>query len=134
MHSYLATAGRDKVGFSIVGRPADGVPQYVRGAHSAIERNTMRYYLAIEAYLGALSLPAPQRFDMRLAVWYAGVERYPRQLHDLERDEYLALKSGQGTAPPGAVTQILPKRALAAATQLLLASPASESHFSMATL
>lgn len=95
MQSYLATAGRNKVGFSIVGRQADGTPQYIAGARGVIERNTMRYYLAIEAYLGALSLPAPQQFEKRLADWYAGVERYPLQLHDLERAEYLELKRGQ---------------------------------------
>lgn len=95
MQSYLATAGRDKVGFSVVGRQADGAPQYIGGARGAIERNTMRYYLAIDAYLGALSLPAPQQFEKRLADWYAGIERYPLQLRDLPRAEYLELKRSQ---------------------------------------
>ncbi|MCY1378654.1 hypothetical protein D9M69_663090 [compost metagenome] len=57
-----------------------------------VERNTMRYYLAIEAYLGTLSAPAPDRLEQRLNAWYAAVERYPLQLHDLERGEYLEMK------------------------------------------
>lgn len=90
--SYLATTGRDKVGFSIVDREADGQPVYQRGLRGMVERNTMRYYLAIEAYLDALATPAPLRLDKRLNDWYASTERYPLQLHELDRNEYLAMK------------------------------------------
>lgn len=100
MQAYLATVGREKVGFSIVGRQADGAPSYVTGTRGVVERNTMRYYLAIEAYLGALALPTELQLEKRLADWYAGVEGYPRQLHDLERGEYLALKRRQVHSPP----------------------------------
>lgn len=95
MQGYLATIGRDKVGFSVVGRENDGQPKYIGDMRGVVERNTMRYYLAVEAYLGALPLPPAQRFERRLADWFAGVERYPRQLHELERDEYLELKRRQ---------------------------------------
>ena len=95
MQGYLATIGRDKVGFSIVGRKADGGPLYIANTRGVVERNTMRYYLAIEAYLGALSLPPEQRFEKRLADWHTGIERYPLQLHELERGEYLGLKREQ---------------------------------------
>ena len=95
MQGYLATVGRDKVGFSIVGRKPDGGPLYIANTRGVVERNTMRYYLAIEAYLGALSLPPAQRFEKRLADWHTGVERYPLQLHELERGEYLGLKREQ---------------------------------------
>jgi len=30
--------------------------------------------------------------EQRLEAWFAGVERYPRQLHEIERAEYLAMK------------------------------------------
>lgn len=92
MQGYLATIGRDKVGFSIVGSQADGQPVYLRGMRGVIERNTMRYYVAIEAYLDALSAPAPEQIERRLNAWFAGIERYPVQLHELERDEYLGMK------------------------------------------
>jgi len=95
MQGYLATIGRDKVGFSIVGSRADGQPVYVRGTRGVIERNTMRYYVAIEAYLGTLALPPAQQFERRLAAWFAGIERYPAQLHELERGEYLEMKRGE---------------------------------------
>ena len=95
MQGYLATAGRSKIGFSVVGRTPDGKAEYVRGMRGVVERNTMRYYLAVEAYLGALSLPAAQRFERRLADWFSGTERHAAQLHELERDEYLALKRGR---------------------------------------
>lgn len=55
----------------------------------------MRYVLAVEAYHGALLLPPAQRFEKRLADWHKGVERYPLQLHELERDEYRGLKREQ---------------------------------------
>jgi len=52
----------------------------------------MRHYLAIEAYLGALSVAPQARFEKRIGDWYAAVERYPRQLHEMEPGEYLDMK------------------------------------------
>lgn len=95
MQSYLATAGRDKVGFSVVGSDSSGRPVHVGGTRGVIERNTMRYYLAVEAYLGALAVPAAQRQEKRLNDWHTGVERYPRQLRELEREDYLRMKRGE---------------------------------------
>jgi len=92
MLGYLATTGRNKVGFSIAQTNAKGQPIYVGGMRGVIERNTMRYYLAVEAFLGALSTPMPAQIERRLHDWYAGVERYPVQLHELGRDEYLDMK------------------------------------------
>jgi hypothetical protein len=57
-----------------------------------VERNTMRYYLAVEAYLGAVALPADARVEKSLRDWYAAAERYPRQLHEMEQVDYLAMK------------------------------------------
>lgn len=92
LRSYLSTTGRDKRGFSTVGPNDQGQPRLVDGTRGVIERNTMRYYLAIEAYLGALALPAPQQQARRLSDWHAGTERYPLQLRELGREEYLAMK------------------------------------------
>ncbi|MGQ0700018.1 MAG: hypothetical protein ACT4PZ_17460 [Panacagrimonas sp.] len=92
LRGYLATSGRNKVGFSVVGREDDGGPVYIGGERGVIERNTMRYYLAIETYLEALSVPAPQRLEKRLSDWHAKVELYPLQLSELERAEYLEIK------------------------------------------
>ena len=90
--AYLSTVGRAKVGFSIVGRKARGEPVYIGSTRGVIERNAMRCYLAIEAYLGALSAPAAERGEKRLNDWFTAVERYPVQLHEMERGEYLRMK------------------------------------------
>lgn len=92
MLAYLASAGRDKVGFSLSGKEGGSKAGYVGGMRGVIERNTMRYYLAIEAYLGALSVPSSARTEKSLRDWFAAVERFPRQLHEMESADYLAMK------------------------------------------
>jgi len=92
MQTYLSTIGSRKVGFTVVGKQADGGSQYIGGMRGLVERNTMRYYLAIEAFLGALSTPPQAQLEKRLHDWFAAVERYPRQLHELELREYLEMK------------------------------------------
>lgn len=92
MQAYLATAGRGKVGFSITGRSDDGKPIYIDGVRGVAERNTMRYYLAIEAYLASLSAPPSDRQEKRLREWYAGTERSPVQLHEMDLQDYLDMK------------------------------------------
>ena len=88
MQGYLSTVGRDKVGFSIVDRQADGQPVYVRSVRGALERT-------IAAYLDSLSAPPPERIERRLRAWFAATERYPRQLHEMDEDTYLALKRSE---------------------------------------
>ena len=92
LQAYLGTIGRSKVGFAIVGTRPDGQPLYIGGIRGLVERNTMRYYLAIEAFLGAVSAPPQERLEQRLREWFAGNERYPQQLHEMEQAEYLAMK------------------------------------------
>lgn len=85
---YLSGAGRDKVGFSIEGYQ-NGEPVYARGVKGVVERNAMRYFLALKAYLDTLHLPEEERFEARLQAWFAATERYPRQLREMEKEEYL---------------------------------------------
>ncbi len=92
LRAYLMTAGRDKVGFSVLRRNPDGQPQYINGSRATVERNTMRYYLAIDAYLASLQAAPAERLETRLARWYDATEQYPRQLHEVGRDDYLAMK------------------------------------------
>ena len=63
---YLSTVGSRKVGFSSQGKTADGKPDYVGGVPGLIERNTMRYYLAIDAYLGAYAAPPGEQVEKRI--------------------------------------------------------------------
>lgn len=107
LQAYLATIGQNKVGFAVVGKRTDGKPAYIHGLRGLVERNTMRYYLAVEAFLGAESAPRQQRLEQRLREWFAGIERYPRQLHEMEQQEYLEMKRHeylrqQSAVPPPA--------------------------------
>ncbi len=92
MSAYLGTIGSDKVGFSVVNEKPDGQPAYVGGMRGVVERNTMRYYLAIESFLGALSAPPQAQLEKRLRDWFAFSELYPLQLHEMDRQTYLDMK------------------------------------------
>jgi hypothetical protein len=91
---YFSTTGRDKVGFTWV-KDGGEEPHLVRGTRGALERNTMRYYLAFEAYLRTLSSPAPQRFEQSLEIWFADTEKFARQLREVKHDDYIAMKRDQ---------------------------------------
>jgi hypothetical protein len=92
MALYLATAGSDKVGFTQVTPGDRRPPQPVRGLRGAVERNVMRYYLAVDAYLATVAAPEPDRFWQSLDVWFNATEAYATQLHEVDRDTYLAMK------------------------------------------
>ncbi len=89
MQAYLATTGRGKVGFT---QTPEG---YIGGIRGIIERNTMRYYLAIEAYLVALHQPPEQQPAARLRYWFDATEGYSRQLHELDKASYLTMKEAE---------------------------------------
>ena len=95
MQSYLATVGRGKVGFTVSGRQADGQPDYIGGVRGLIERNTMRYYLAIDAFLASVRIAPPAQLEFRLQHWFTAVEQYPRQLHEVEQQAYLEMKRAE---------------------------------------
>ena len=95
MQTYLATIGASKVGFTSTGKDANGEPIYIGGNRGAIERNAMRYYLAIDAHLASLSAPQDQRRDKRIATWFNASERYARQLHEMDRTQYVTMKRGE---------------------------------------
>lgn len=91
--SYLATLGKDKVGFTVTGHTSQGEPTYVKGMQGVIERNGVRYYLAMQAYVASESLPPTARLDARMRLWFDMTERYADQLHEMARDEYLEMKT-----------------------------------------
>jgi hypothetical protein len=92
MQGYLATVGADKVGFTVTGRTADGQPRYIGGVRGAVERNAMRYYLAIDSYLDSLDAPAGKQVEKRIQTWFNASERYPKQLREMERRAYVSMK------------------------------------------
>ncbi len=92
MKGYLATIGRDKVGFTVINAASNAKPNYIQGVRSVVERNTMRYYLTIDAYLATLNQSADKQLEKRLERWFDSTEQYARQLHEVERDEYMQMK------------------------------------------
>lgn len=93
MQTYLATLGRGKVGFSKIAQ--DSKLELVGGMRGAVERNTMRYYLAIEAYLASLKQPSENQLNARLNHWFDATEQYPEQLHEVDKASYLAMKKDE---------------------------------------
>ena len=89
MQVYLATAGAGKVGFTSSGKDLIG------GMRGVVERNTMRYYLAIDAYLAAAATASVQRVERRIAAWFDSTEQYARQLHEIDRSAYIAMKRNE---------------------------------------
>ena len=89
---YLRGSAGSKVGFTKIAAADGAPPAYVGGLRGVVERNSMRYYLAIDAYLASLATPAPGRFERSLQRWFDATERYARQLHEVDRDAYLAMK------------------------------------------
>lgn len=88
---YLATLGRDKVGFTIIGRDEAQQPIYIKGIQGIVERNSMRYFLAIQAALNTADA-SPEKMELRFAKWYELIKRYPPQLVEFTREEYLERK------------------------------------------
>ena len=95
MQSYLATIGRNKVGFTVTGKLPDGRDTYIQGVRAVVERNTMRYYLAIDAYLAAWDAPSGTQLEKRMLYWFKATEQYARQLHEVELDDYLEMKRNE---------------------------------------
>ena len=106
MQAYLATLGSDKVGFSVIGQGTDGQVLRVGGVRGVVERNTLRYYLAIQSILEVQALPATQQLQTSLQRWFTATEAYALQLHEVDRGTYLEMKLREvqrqrtQTAPP----------------------------------
>jgi len=90
MQAYMATVAQSKVGFTPLNESGN---ELVGGVRGSVERNTMRYYLAIEAYLSSLNVPEAQQEQTRLSKWFDSTEQYARQLHEISRTEYLTMKT-----------------------------------------
>lgn len=89
---YFSTRGRDKVGFTVAGTDERGKPVYITGPRGAIERNAVRYYFAIQAVMDSLPYPEKSRFNIRTSNWFDLTNRYPGQLFELEKRDYLSFK------------------------------------------
>ncbi|MFU8856444.1 MAG: hypothetical protein ACNA8S_05490 [Deferrisomatales bacterium] len=84
---YLGTLGRSKMGFSREGEP----PVPVRGVRGIVERNGVRYYLALQAFLHTLHLAGEERFESGVRTWFDLASQYP-ELHETSWETYRRTK------------------------------------------
>jgi hypothetical protein len=90
---YFATLGRGRVGFTVTGTDGSGNPIYIGGQRGAIERNVVRYYLAIQSFMDTLQSPEQSRLTMRLSKWYDYTSRFKKQLFEMEKKDYVEVKT-----------------------------------------
>jgi len=93
MSTYLSTLGRNKVGFSVTGYDKDNMPIYIKGVRGIIERNATRYYFAIQSYIESLATPLGKRFNTRISYWFDLTEQHYKQLHEMNKTDYLNYKT-----------------------------------------
>ena len=92
MSTYLATLGSDKVGFTIENTDENDKPVYIKGVRGIVERNAIRYYLAIQSYLDTQTLPAEKQFLKRISHWFDLTEQYHQQLYEMDKKDYIKYK------------------------------------------
>ncbi len=95
LQAYLGTVGRGKVGFTMTQSGVDQQAEYIGGVRGLVERNAMRYYLAIDSFLESVLVTTAKQPQTRMISWFAAVERYPRQLHEVDRLAYLEMKAAE---------------------------------------
>lgn len=96
LDGYLATLGRNKVGFSVKGYDKNHEPLYVKGLQGIVERNSMRYFIAIRSFLDTASLE-PQQWSTRIDRWNSLAKRFERQLVEVRDNAYLETKTQEFT-------------------------------------
>ena len=83
---YFATAGRHRLGFS---RADEDSEELIRGLRGMIERNTVRFYLALQTWL---ELPEANKSKQRFTRWHELTEQHPDQLREQDLQTYLEIK------------------------------------------
>ena len=91
INSYLATLGRQKVGFSVEGYDENNEPVYVKGLQGIVERNSMRYFIAISSHIDTYALDRKQ-WHPRIDRWYNLAKRFNRQLIEVNDGNYIETK------------------------------------------
>ena len=81
--------------FALKNSTAGVAPALIDGVRGLVERNTMRYYLAIDSYFQAAPAPPAAQLEQRLQSWFSATEAYPRQLHEADRPAYLEMKHAE---------------------------------------
>ncbi len=92
---YFATMGRGKVGFTVTGTDRNADPVLIGGSRGALERNAVRFYFAVQAFMDTSGNGGENRFTRRLAKWYDLTNPYSRQLYEMTKQDYLAVKTAE---------------------------------------
>ena len=82
-----------KEGFTVTGTARNGKSVYIGGPRGALERNAVRYYLALQSFMDTLHYTEDIRFSMRTGRWYDLTNRYRRQLFEMEKKDYVKFKA-----------------------------------------
>ncbi|WP_455206450.1 hypothetical protein [Kaarinaea lacus] len=93
---YLATIGRHKVGFTVSDYDGENQPIYVQGLQGIVERNSMRYFIAIRSFLDTSDLSREQ-WDDRIKHWYQLARGFERQFMEVRDGEYIETKRKEFT-------------------------------------
>ena len=88
---YLATIGRNKVGFTVTDYDDENQPIYVQGLQGIVERNSMRYFLAIRSFLDTSQL-SKEQWESRINHWYQLARDFERQFLEVREKEYIDTK------------------------------------------
>jgi hypothetical protein len=91
-HTYVHLFARNKPGFTLVEATKTGKREFITGFPAIIERSVVRSYLSLNAYLGTRKVAPDRRLQAQLQKWYSLNQPYHTQLHEMERDEYIAIK------------------------------------------
>jgi len=89
--AYVATHRR--IGFSVIGINKIGQLIYSKGKKALIERNVMRCYLALIAFMDTKHMNTEDRFEVRTTYWFNLMERYFPKPYDVDRKKYIITKS-----------------------------------------
>ena len=98
LNGYLATLGRNKVGFTVKEYDEQHHPIYIKGIEGIVERNSMRYFLAIQAYLDTIK-QGDTDWKARIIHWYDLAEPFRIQLIEYDEKKYLKSKMKQFDIP-----------------------------------
>ena len=89
---YLSTVGETKPGITITGYHDDGSPTFTSGETASFERNILRYYFAISAFLqNTNKAEASERHISQLNAWYRQTETFT-QLYEMNKQAYVSAK------------------------------------------
>ncbi len=91
LDGYLATIGRHKVGFTVTNYDKAHNPVYIKGLQGIVERNAMRYFLAIQSFLDSPNM-GRELWNNRILRYNDLASRFQLQFVEIREKEYIETK------------------------------------------